>query len=75
MTLKIQAIGIQPGDEINAYCNNKMQVCKVKNILEKDSWNISLTVSAAGVSRASKSVVVTFRLDALVELHTKSSKV
>lgn len=71
MTLKIHAFEIQPGDEINAYCNNKMQVCRVKNILEKDSWNISLMVSAAGVSRASKSIVIKFRLDAVVEIHTK----
>jgi len=27
--MKIQAIEIQPGDEINDYFNNKMQVCKV----------------------------------------------
>lgn len=69
--MKIQAADIQPGDSIIAYCNNRMQVCKVKSILEKDPWNINLSVSAAGISRTSMSRVVRFRQVALVELHAK----
>jgi hypothetical protein len=65
--LKIQASEIQTGDRIIAYCNNKMQICKVKHI-ESDQTNVNLSISTTGQHRNSSSRVVRFRLDALVDL-------
>ncbi|KAM3090138.1 hypothetical protein ACKFKG_30725 [Phormidesmis sp. 146-35] len=67
MQLKIQASDIQTGDRIVAYCNNKMQICKVKHI-ESDLTNINLSVSTTGHHQSSSSRVVRFRRDALVDL-------
>ena len=71
MTLKIQAVDIQAGDRIIAYCNNKMQICTVKQILDPGLSNITLSVSTSEHSRNSISRVVRFQRDALVELHAK----
>lgn len=73
MSLKIQAADIQSGDRIVAYCNNKMQVCKVKHIIDPDLSNITLSVSTSEASRNSISRVVRFQRDALVELYAKGS--
>jgi len=69
--LKIQAVDILAGDRIVAYCNNKMQVCTVKHILDPDLSNITLSVSTSENSRNSISRVVRFQRDALVELFAK----
>lgn len=69
--LKIQAVDIQTGDRIVAYCNNKMQVCTVKHILDPELSNITLSVSTSETSRNSISRVVRFGRDALVELYAK----
>ncbi len=73
MPLKIQAVDIQAGDRIIAYCNNKMQICTVKYILDPDLSNITLSVSTSENSRNSISRVVRFQRDALVELHAKGA--
>jgi hypothetical protein len=65
--LKIQASEIQTGDRIVAYCNNKMQICKVRHI-ESDLTNINLSVLTTGHHQSSSSRVVRFRRDALVDL-------
>lgn len=70
--MKIQAVDIQTGDRIVAYCNNKMQICTVKHIIDPDLTNITLSVSTAEHSRNSIMRVVRFQRDALVELHAKS---
>lgn len=69
--LKIQAIHIQSGDRIVAYCNNRMQICRVKHIVDSELKNISLSVSISN-SRNSISHIIRFQRDALVELHTKA---
>ncbi len=69
--MKIQAVDIQTGDRIVAYCNNKMQVCTVKHIIDPDLSNITLSVSTSESSRNSISRVVRFQRDALVELYAK----
>lgn len=69
--MKIQAVHIQAGDRIYAYCNNKMQICTVKFIMEPDPVNVILSVSTSERSRNSISRVVRFQRNALVELHAK----
>ena len=69
--MKIQALEIQAGDRIIAYCNNKMQICTVKHILDPDQANVTLSVSTSEHSRNSLSRVVRFSRDALVELQAK----
>ncbi|MBC7823947.1 MAG: hypothetical protein H7126_08705 [Candidatus Parcubacteria bacterium] len=71
--MKIQAVEIQSGDRIVAYCNNKMQVCTVKHIIDPTLSNITLSVSTSEHSRNSISRVVRFQRDALVELQAKGS--
>lgn len=70
--MKIQAIHIQAGDRIFAYCNNKMQICTVKYIIDPELNNISLSVSTSEKSRNSISRVIRFQRDALVELYAKA---
>ncbi len=70
--MKIQAVDIQAGDRIVAYCNNKMQVCTVREILDPHLSNITLSVSLSEASRNSIARVVRFQRDALVELHAKN---
>lgn len=65
--MKIQALDIQIGDRIVAYCNNKRQACTVKQLLS-DRGSITLTVSTSKHYRSSASRVVQFRWDALVDL-------
>ena len=71
--MKIQAVEIQSGDRIVAYCNNKMQVCTVKHIIDPTLSNITLSVSTSEHSRNSISRVVRFQRDAVVELQAKFS--
>jgi len=72
--LKIQALDVKVGDRIIAYCNNKMQICTVKRILDPDqSNNISLSVFTAEHYRISVSRVIRFRSDALVDLASQKS--
>jgi hypothetical protein len=66
--LKIQALDIQMGDRIVAYCNNKMQICTVRQILDPGQVNITLSVSTSEHSRSSFSRVIRFQRDALVDL-------
>lgn len=66
--MKIQALDIQIGERIVAYCNQKMQTCTVRQILDLDRDNITLLVSISGHYRSSVSRVVRFRRDTLVEM-------
>ncbi|PSB16181.1 hypothetical protein C7B65_22390 [Phormidesmis priestleyi ULC007] len=70
--MKIQANDIQSGDRIIAYCNNKMQICTVKRVIDPDLSNITLSVFTSESSRNSLSRVLRFQRDALVELHAKN---
>lgn len=67
---KIQALNIQVGDRIVAYCNNKKQTCIVKQVLDSDQSVITLAVSTSKSKhyRSSISWTVRFCQDALVEL-------
>ena len=66
--MKIQALNIQIGEHIVAYCDQKMQSCTVRQILELGQDNITLLVSKTGYRRSSASHVVRFRLDTLIEM-------
>ncbi len=65
--MKIQALDIRIGHRIIAYCNNKMQTCTVKQILDPDQNNITLTVFTSGYRR-NVSYVVRFHRDTFVNL-------
>ncbi|MGA9380111.1 MAG: hypothetical protein WBV73_15210 [Phormidium sp.] len=67
--MKIQALDIKMGDRIIAYCNNKMQICTVKRILDSGQTNnITLSVFTSDHYRISVSRTVRFKPDALVDL-------
>jgi hypothetical protein len=66
--MKIQALDIQVGEHIAAYCNQKMQTCTVKQVLELSHDSITLLVSVSSHYRKSVSLVVRFRRNALVEM-------
>ncbi|MBW4694928.1 MAG: hypothetical protein KME27_24525 [Lyngbya sp. HA4199-MV5] len=66
--MKIEAVKIQMGDRIIAYCNNKMQICTVRQILDPGQNNVTLSVSTSEHSRSSFSRVIRFQRDALVDL-------
>jgi hypothetical protein len=66
--VKIQALNIQVGDRIVAYCNNRMQICTVKHIIDPGNSNITLSVFTAEKYRSSILRVVRFQRDALVDL-------
>ena len=66
--MKVQALNIQMGDRIVAYCNNKMQVCTVRQIIDPGQTNITLSVSTSEHSRSSFSRIIRFQKDALVDL-------
>ncbi|HYW19312.1 MULTISPECIES: hypothetical protein [unclassified Nodularia (in: cyanobacteria)] len=67
--MKIKALDVKAGDRIIAYCKNKMQVCKVKRILEPGSSNITLSVFTSEHYRGCLvSCVVRFQCDTLVDL-------
>lgn len=65
--MKIQAMDIQIGERIVAYCNQKMQICTVRQILDNGQDNITLTVFTSVHYRNSASFVIRFHRDALVE--------
>ncbi|MGA7938204.1 MAG: hypothetical protein WCA35_31935, partial [Kovacikia sp.] len=65
---KVKALDIQVGDRIIAYCNNRMQTCTVRFILEPGQSNITLSVMTAEKYRSSSSRVVRFQKEALVDL-------
>ena len=73
--MKIQALEIQVGDRIVAYCNNKMQTCTVKHIVDPGQRNVTLSVSTSEHSRNSISRVVRFHQDAWVDLQAKAASV
>lgn len=57
------------GDRIIAYCNNKMQICTVKRILDSGQTNnITLSVFTSDHYRISVSRTLRFKRDALVDL-------
>ncbi len=66
--MKVQALELQIGHHIKAYCNNKMQTCTVKQILDPGQEIITFTVSTSGYYRSSGSYVVRFQREALVNL-------
>lgn len=68
--MKIKALDIQVGNRIVAYCNNKMQICTVKHILDPGQNNITLSVSTSEHSRNAIKRVVRFNQDALVTLES-----
>jgi len=49
--MKIQALDIQIGERIVAYCNQKMQICTVRQILDLNLDNITLLVSISGLPK------------------------
>lgn len=60
------------GDRIIAYCNNKMQICTVKRILDSGQTNnITLSVFTSDHYRISVSRTVRFKREALVDLVAK----
>jgi hypothetical protein len=67
-SLKIQAVDIQIGNRILAYCNNKMQICTVRLILDPGKDIVTLSVSTSEHSRNSISRTVRFDREALVDL-------
>ena len=66
--MKVQALNIQVGEHIVAYCDQKMQTCTVRQILELGKDNITLLVFKTGYHRRSASHVVRFRCDTLIEM-------
>jgi hypothetical protein len=66
--MKILALNIRIGDRIVAYCNNKRQICTVKQILDSGIGSIALKVSPSGHYRLSLSRVIRFHQDATVDL-------
>ncbi|MBD2309380.1 hypothetical protein H6G17_28400 [Chroococcidiopsis sp. FACHB-1243] len=66
--MKIQALDIQIGDRIIAYCNNKRQACTVKQILVSEQGSIALTVCPSTNYRISLSRVIRFHRDASIDL-------
>ena len=66
--MKIQALNIQVGEHIVAYCDQKMQTCTVRQILELGKDNITLLVFKTGYNRRSASHVIRFRCDTLIEM-------
>jgi hypothetical protein len=65
---KIQALNIRIGDRIIAYFKNKMQICTVKDISTLDRNNIAISVFLGEHYRYSRSGIVRFKSEALVDL-------
>jgi hypothetical protein len=72
--LKILALDIKAGDRILAYCNNQMQVCTVKRVLEPEESGVTLSVSTSKHYRNSTSSILRFREDALLESTSEVAK-
>ncbi len=72
--MKILALDIKAGDRILAYCNNQMQVCTVKRVLEPDESGVTLSVSTSKHYRNSTSSILRFREDALLESSSEVAK-
>ncbi|MBO3458243.1 hypothetical protein [Aetokthonos hydrillicola] len=66
--MKVQALEIRIGHQIRAYCNNKMQTCTVKQILESSQDTITLLVFTPKHYHTSRSYTVRFQRQALVNL-------
>lgn len=66
--MKIQALDIQRGDRIIAYCNNKKQACTVMEVINSELGSIALTVCPSEHCRISLSRVIRFHQDATVDL-------
>jgi hypothetical protein len=69
--MKIQAMEIRMGDRILAYCNNKQQICTVRQVDNSGQDSIALTVCPSEHYRLSLSRVIRFQRDALVDLSSK----
>ena len=65
---KIQALNIKPGDRISAYFKNKMQICTVKSLSNRDQTNITLLVFIGESYRYLSSGTIQFKPEALVDL-------
>jgi hypothetical protein len=66
--MKIRALELQIGYKIRAYCNNKMQICTVKQILDSSQDIITLLVSTPKHYQTSRSYTVRFQCQAFVNL-------
>lgn len=66
--MQVQALELQIGHQIRAYCNNRMQTCTVKQILDSGQDIITFTVSTSGSYRRLSSYIVRFQRKALVNL-------
>lgn len=66
--MKIQALDIQIGNRIMAYCNHRRQACTVKQVINSGLGSIELTVCPSEHARISLSRVIRFHPDATVDL-------
>lgn len=66
--MKIQAMNIQIGDRIVAYCNSKKQTCTVQRVLDPNQDNITLRVYTSVNYRGTASYVIRFHREAFVDL-------
>jgi hypothetical protein len=72
--MKIQAMEIRMGDRILAYCNNKQQICTVRQVDDSGQGSIALTVCPSENYRLSLARVIRFQRDALVDLSSKNAE-
>lgn len=68
LLMKIQALDIQIGDRIVAYCNSKMQTCTVQRVMESNQDNITLKVYTSMHYRGTASYTIRFNRDAFIDL-------
>ena len=73
--MKIQAMEIRMGDRILAYCNNKQQICTVRQVDDSGQGSIALTVCPSENYRLSLARVIRFQRDALVDLSSKNAEI
>ena len=66
--MNIQALNIQIGNRIMAYCNNRRQACTVKQVTDSGLGSIELTVCPSEHARISLSRVIRFHPNATVDL-------
>ncbi len=66
--MKIEALNIQIGNRIMAYCNNRRQACTVKQVIDSGLGSIELTVCPSEHARISLSRVIRFHPNATVDL-------
>ena len=66
--MKIQAVDIQIGNRIMAYCNNRRQACTVKQVVDSALGSIELTICPSEHAWISLSRVIRFHSNATVDL-------